>query len=188
MMSNKDDDMEEGELSDDGMDLPKILERPPKMGVLPDLLKEISGADFNTVDPENVQKISARAIRFQTGKAISFQEISSLYRSLEVSQDHSDENQLNRLEMIHVWSQEKVDLEDIQRYFSDYHPLNVEQVGRNKANIIWATAANCARAMLAVSKGIGEAGTERVIKHVLDEEEEMSAVTETETGEDLVHP
>ena len=116
-MSNKDDDMEEGELSDDGMDLPKILERPPKMGVLPDLLKEISGADFNTVDPENVQKISARAIRFQTGKAISFQEISSLYRSLEVSQH--EENNLNRLEMIHVWSQENVDLEDIQRYFSD---------------------------------------------------------------------
>ena len=48
-MSTKDDDMEEGEISDDGMDLPKILERPPKIGVLPDLLKEIGGADFNTV-------------------------------------------------------------------------------------------------------------------------------------------
>merc|ERR1712129_478107 len=168
------------------MDLPKILERPPKMGVLPDLLKEIGGANFNTVDHVNVQTISARALHFQTGKAISFQEISSLYRSLEVSQH--EENNPNQLEMIHVWSQEKVDLEDIQRYFSDYHPLNVEQVGRNTANIIWATAANCARAMLAVSKGIGEAATERVIKHVLDEGEEMSVVTETDTGEDLVHP
>jgi hypothetical protein len=42
--------------------------------------------------------------------------------------------------------------------------------------------------MLALSKGIGEAGTERVIKHVLDAGEEKSVVTETEFVEDLVHP
>eukprot|EP00090_Calanus_glacialis_P004222 TRINITY_DN13124_c0_g1_i1.p1 TRINITY_DN13124_c0_g1~~TRINITY_DN13124_c0_g1_i1.p1 ORF type:complete len:735 (+),score=241.77 TRINITY_DN13124_c0_g1_i1:57-2261(+) len=186
MKSNIDDDMEEGEISDDEMDLPEILERPQKMNVLPDLLKEIVGSDFTTVDPETVQKISARALRFQTGNAISFKEISTLYQSLEVSRHEG--NNLNRLEIIHVYGGNELDLADIQRYFSEYHPLNVDLVDRNTANVVWATAANCARAMLALSKGIGEAGTERVIKHVLDDGEEKSVVTETEYGEDLVHP
>eukprot|EP00092_Neocalanus_flemingeri_P013609 GFUD01014677.1.p1 GENE.GFUD01014677.1~~GFUD01014677.1.p1 ORF type:complete len:765 (+),score=258.77 GFUD01014677.1:54-2348(+) len=184
-----DDDMEEGELSDDGMEQPETASRPQRMGIrmeMPDLLKEIGGADFNTVDAETVEKISARALRFQTGNAISFQEVSALYSSLQVSQD--ERNSLNRCEMIHVWGQEKLDLADIQHYFKEYHPLNVEVAGRNTANVIWATAANCARAMLALSKGIGEAGTERVVKHVLDGGEERSVVTETEVGEDLVHP
>jgi hypothetical protein len=41
------------------------------MNVLPDLLKEIVGSDLTTVDPETVQTISARALCFQTGNAIS---------------------------------------------------------------------------------------------------------------------
>jgi hypothetical protein len=57
--------------------------------------------------------------------------------------------------MIHVWGGNKLDLADIQRYFSEYHPLNIELVDRNTTNVVWATAANCARAMLALSKGIG---------------------------------
>jgi len=186
MISNQENDMEEGEISDDGMDLPEVVERPPKMDVVPDILKEIGGADFNMVDQDTVQKISARALRFQTGKAISFQEISHLYSSLEISQNK--ENSLDRLETIHVWSPDRLDLPDVQRYFSEYHPLNVELVAKNRANVIWATPANCARALLAVSKGIGEASTERVIKHVLDDGEAKSIVTETDVGEDFVHP
>ena len=76
--------------------------------------------------------------------------------------------------MIHVWGGNKLDLPDIQHYFSEYHPLNIELVDRNTANGVWATAADCARAMLALSKGIGEAGTERVSKHVLDAGEERA--------------
>lgn len=182
-------EMEDGELSDDEMDMPENVSRPPRMGIkmdMPDLLKEIGGADYHTVDAEAVEKISARALRFQTGKAISFEEVSALYQSLEISQDKRDS--MDRLEMIHVWGQENLDLADLQRYFSEYHPLNVELVDRNTANVIWATAANCARTLLGLSKGIGEAGTERVVKHVLDGGEDRSVVTETETGEDLVHP
>jgi hypothetical protein len=37
---NIDEDMEEGEISDDEMDLPEVLERPLKLNVLPDLLKD----------------------------------------------------------------------------------------------------------------------------------------------------
>ena len=51
---------------------------------MPDLLKDISGADFNTVDPETGEKISARSLRFQPGNAISLKEMSTLYQTLEV--------------------------------------------------------------------------------------------------------
>ena len=46
----------------------------------------------------------------------------------------------------------------------------MDQVSRNTCHVVWATSANCAKAMLASSKGVGVASTERVVKHVLDME------------------
>ena len=34
----------------------------------------------------------------------------------------------DRLEMIFVWTPDSVDLSDVQKFFSGYNPLNVEQV------------------------------------------------------------
>ena len=84
------EEMEEGELSDDGVSLPDsaaksaVVRTPIKMD-LPDLLKELKGAeDFQKVDAETVSKMSARAERFQTGNSVSFEEISRLYSSMKV--------------------------------------------------------------------------------------------------------
>ena len=85
-------DMEEGELSDDGMTdeaLGVNSGRTPIKMDLPDLLKELSGAeDFNKVDKETMSRMAARAQRFQTGgpgDSISFEDISKLYRSMQVN-------------------------------------------------------------------------------------------------------
>ena len=77
-------DMEEGELSDDGMTedvVSKTSNRTPIKMDLPDLLKELTGAeDFNKVDPETMKRMAARAQRFKTGgNSVSFDEISKLY-------------------------------------------------------------------------------------------------------------
>ena len=83
-------DMEEGELSDDGMAedvVSKVSNRTPIKMDLPDLLKELTGAeDFNKVDPETMKRMAARAQRFQTGggDAVSFEDVSKLYRSMQV--------------------------------------------------------------------------------------------------------
>ena len=86
-------DMEEGELSDDGMDdtpaattnVTGIGRTPIKMD-LPDLLKELTGAeDFNKVDKETMSRMAVRAERFKTGNTVSFEEISKLYNSMHVS-------------------------------------------------------------------------------------------------------
>ena len=100
----------------------------------------------------------------------------------------SERETVDRLEMVYVWGPE-LDLADVQKFFSPYHPLSVDQVGRTACQVTWATSVNAARAMLGLSKGIGIASTERVVKHVLGaEEEEGSFVTESEVGVDLIHP
>jgi len=183
-------DMEEGELSDDGMDetVPTPVGRTPIKMDLPDLLKELTGAeDFNKIDKDTMNKIAARAERFNTGNSVSFEEISKLYRSMHVT--ISERESIDRPEMIYAWMPDKIELADIQKFFSAYHPLNVEQVSRNSCHVVWATSANCAKAMLSLSKGIGVASTERVVKHVLDgANDEKSFVTENDVGADLIHP
>ena len=78
----------------------------------------------------------------------------------------SERETVDRLEMVYVWGPE-LDLADVQKFFSPYHPLSVDQVGRTACHVTWATSVNAARAMLGLSKGIGIASTERVVKHVL---------------------
>ena len=83
-------DMEEGELSDDGMDdtpaANTVTGRTPIKMDLPDLLKELTGAeDFNKVDKETMNRMAVRAERFKTGNTVSFEEISKLYNSMHVS-------------------------------------------------------------------------------------------------------
>ena len=82
--------MEEGELSDDGMEeaLAPSRTRTQVQMDIPDLLKELTGADdFKKVDPETVSKMAARAERFNiSGKSVSYEEISKLYKSMEVMQ------------------------------------------------------------------------------------------------------
>ena len=75
--------------------------------------------------------------------------------------------------MIYVWSPNDLELANVQKFFSEFHPLNVDQVSRNTCHVVWATSANCARAMLALSQGIGVASTERVVKHVLGAEDDQ---------------
>ena len=74
--------------------------------------------------------------------------------------------------MIYVWSCDELDLADVQKFFSEFHPLDVDQVTKNTCHVTWATSANCAKAMLGLSKGVGVATTQRVVKHVLGGEEE----------------
>ena len=81
------DTMEEGELSDDGMvEEPQTSTRTPIRMDIPDLLKELTGAeDFNKVDPETVTRMAARAERFNMeGNSVSFEEISNLYSFMQV--------------------------------------------------------------------------------------------------------
>ena len=85
------DNMEDGEISDDGMVDDSVntatTGRTPIKMDLPDLLKELSGAeDFNKVDQETMSRMAARAQRFQTGggDAVSFEDVSKLYRSMQV--------------------------------------------------------------------------------------------------------
>ena len=81
--------MEEGELSDDGMEEPEtpIRVRQPIQMDIPDLLKELTGAEeFKKVDPETVNRMAKRAERFNmSGKSVSYEEISKLYRSMQVN-------------------------------------------------------------------------------------------------------
>ena len=51
---------------------------------LPDILKQIGGIDFDTVDHETGEKILTWEL--PSGKAISFKEICTLYQTLDVSQ------------------------------------------------------------------------------------------------------
>ena len=171
-------EMEEGELSDDGASLPDPAAKPavrtPIKMDLPDLLKELKGAeDFQKVDAETVSKMSARAERFQTGNSVSFEEISRLYSSMKVSPLERESESIHRLEMIFVWSPSDLDLAEVQRFFSGYSPLSVDSLSRTTAQVVWANPANSARAMLGLSKGVGVPRTERVLRHVLDMEEDQ---------------
>ena len=40
---------------------------------------------------------------------------------------------VNKLETIFVWSPDKLDLADVQRFFSSYSPLSVAQLSRHSA-------------------------------------------------------
>ena len=192
------DTMEEGELSDDGMVEPAVetstRTRAPIRMDIPDLLKELTGAeDFNKVDPETVTRMAARAERFNMeGNSVSFEEISNLYSFMQVkfkmliNRKHfsfallqvsqSERDSIDRLEMIYVWTPAKLELADVQAYFAPHHPLTVELVSRNSCHVVWATSVNCARAMLATSRGVGVASTERVVKHVLGAEDDSRSV------------
>ena len=135
--------------------------------------------------------MSARAQRFQTGSSVSFEEISQLYSFMkvflvisgifrwapfpivQVSPQERETESVHRLEMIYVWSPASLDLAEVQRFFSGYSPLSVESLGRTRAQVVWATPAQSARAMLELSKGVGVAGTERGVRHVLDMEEDQ---------------
>ena len=75
--------------------------------------------------------------------------------------------------MIYVWSPDKLDLAEVQKFFSGYSPLSVDQLSRTTAQVVWATPPNCARALLDLSKGVGVAGVERVVKHVVDVDMEL---------------
>ena len=166
-------EMEEGELSDDSGAKPGPARTPIKMD-LPDLLKELKGAeDFQKVDAETVSKMSARAERFKTGNSVSFEEISKLYSSMKVSPLERETESVHRLEMIYVWSPTSLDLAEVQKFFSGYSPLSVDSLSRKTAEVVWANPANSARAMLELSKGVGVAGTERVVRHVLDMEQDQ---------------
>ena len=81
----------------------------------------------------------------------------------------------------------QIDLAEIQTLFSSFHPLTVERSGRQTAQVCWATAANSARAMLELSRGVGEAG--RTVRHVLGGPEVTEqTVVEDGPAQDLVHP
>ena len=92
---------------------------------------------------------------------------------VQVSPQERETESVHRLEMIYVWSPASLDLAEVQRFFSGYSPLSVESLGRTRAQVVWATPAQSARAMLELSKGVGVAGTERVVRHVLDMEEDQ---------------
>ena len=82
--------MEEGELSDDCMEEAEtpVRARQKIQMDIPDLLKELTGAEeFTKVDPETVSRMAKRAERFNmSGKSVSYEEISKLYKSMQVSQ------------------------------------------------------------------------------------------------------
>ena len=42
---------------------------------------------------------------------------------------------VNKLETIFVWSPDKLDLADVQRFFSSYSPLSVAQLSRHSAQV-----------------------------------------------------
>ena len=56
---------------------------------------------------------------------------------------------VNKLETIFVWSPDKLDLADVQRFFSSYSPLSVSQLSRHSAqagvNIMSFARTECAR-------------------------------------------
>ena len=91
----------------------------------------------------------------------------------QVSPLERDSESVNRLEMIYVWSPSALDLAEVQRFFSGYSPLSVASLTRATAQVVWANPANSARAMLGLSKGVGVPRTERVLRHVLDMEEDQ---------------
>ena len=196
------DDMEEGELSEDEAEAPHqpgTLRKPGtgphgKEGLrmeVPDLLKDVSGVKDMIVDEETAEKINKRAARFQTRGSISFPQVSALYRSMKISSDPG-KRAGHRLEVVHVWSKERIDHAALQEFFSEYQPLSVDLSGSRKANVSWATPANSAKAILGLSKSIGEPEVGKKVKHVIGFEEETSATVvedmEANPVGDMVHP
>ena len=99
-------EMEDGELQEE---LDEEVMRLPGAGLdLPDLLKEIGGADSVAMDAETADKISARAVRFKTGGAIDYDAVSRLYSGLGVSTEQRET--VDRLEIIHVWTPDEVNI------------------------------------------------------------------------------
>ena len=194
--------MEEGELSEDEVPHePGTLRKPGtgphgKEGLrmeVPDLLKDVSGVMKDMiVDEETAEKINKRAARFQTGGSISFPQVSALYRSMKISSDPG-KRAGHRLEVVHVWSKDRIDQTALQEFFSEYQPLSVDLSGTRKANVSWATPANSAKAILGLSKAIGEPEVGKKVKHVIGFEEEPTSATVVEDMEadpvgDMVHP
>jgi hypothetical protein len=94
---------------------------------------------------------------------------------------------------VHVWSQQRLHLDQLHRFFAEFQPLSVELVGKTRANVSWATAANSARAILGLSKAIGEPEVGKKVKHVIGmaDDESSTVVEELEAGVstgELVHP
>ena len=200
------DDMEEGELSEEEEAAPAPHQpgtlRKPGTGPhgreglrmeVPDLLKDVSGVkEMMIVDEETAEKINKRAARFQTGGSISFPQVSALYRSLKISSDPG-KRAGHRLEVVHVWSKERINQTALQEFFSEYQPLSVDLSGTRRANVSWATPANSAKAILGLSKAIGEPEVGKKVKHVIGFEEEATSATVVEDMEaepvgEMVHP
>ena len=69
------DDMEEGELSDEPEEERREMPDRVVHGPLPDLLREIGGAEFGVLDEKTTEKLENRAKRFNLDSHISFAEV-----------------------------------------------------------------------------------------------------------------
>ena len=122
--SNADNDMEDGELSDDAMDLPMNgIQHWHQNGFTLSIKKQV--VQISTLLMPKLQK------RFRQEPSIFkfviiFQEYSALYQSQQRFRDKTES--LNSYELIHVWGTENMDLVDCQLYFSDYFLLIEELV------------------------------------------------------------
>merc|ERR1719492_383692 len=182
---NEDQIMEEGELSDENEPATDKFSRQkrsladrlgPKLNTrrnyaddveersrsrLPDLVRELEpGIELNRA---TVEKMEARAKRFQLGSnaGINFDEIEKLYTNLGIPENQrlkeNEELREFRHEAVHITGFEnKVQNEDLFKYFGEYNPVNYEWCDGKSANIVWALEASAPKALANLSRPISE--------------------------------
>ncbi|PSN38306.1 hypothetical protein C0J52_19161 [Blattella germanica] len=166
----KDDDPEEGELSDS-----KDVVKDAKVStyglnastndVTWDREKryENKGGAFVTgvdIFAKEVQsKLHERAKRFGLDpsdvKAITDHQITELYKSLGVKEKEEEGAEKHfRLNALHMRGTEDLSTQDIFNYFKDYGPASIEWINDFSCNVVWLDNISAARAMIGLSKHI----------------------------------
>lgn len=182
----EDQDMEEGELSDNDQHIsssnirrslldrigPKSKNIHDRLGPrvvnfgksLPDLVQSLGGSGVSSQDPDFAQKKEARAKRFQLSNTIpepSFDDVQGMYESLEVPKDQLEKAAIERdfrFETIHITGfSTKITTDDLGEYFKDFNPISCEWCDGKSANIVWALDGSAAKAMCYLSRPLGQA-------------------------------
>nr|CAD7402139.1 unnamed protein product [Timema poppensis] len=141
----KDDETEEGEISDSKETEPdhdRHYENKPGGYV----------TDVDIFGKEEQNKLEERAKRFgldlSDQKQVTDQQLKDLYTSLKMEEDSIKHYRLNSL---HMRGTETMSTQDIFNYFKDYGPATIEWINDYTCNAVWLDDLSAARALIGLS-------------------------------------
>jgi len=188
--------IEEGSVEDGEIEEEKRKSKTLRVH-LPDLLQGIDNDDDDAfTTSENIERLAKRAARFNIENDLSNDDLNAVLKSLNIPYEERERRAQGRYRLDHIelYGVFSMSFEDLQDYFDDLHLEDYWTHSDDYGIIKFRQDINAFRAILKMSKPIGEPKKEeRIIKHVLtadDASPERKVITKETKDEfdKMVHP